>query len=92
MARSTQRTGWHGYFTNIDPRPEVVDNRAFNLRHGQHLAGQRPARTLAALGLLDVARRARQRLRALGTTGLDLPAPDYQRIDVATLLRRPAAR
>ena len=43
---------------------------------------------LAALGLLDVARRGRERLRALRESGLSLPAPDYERIDVAELLRR----
>ena len=33
-------------------------------------------------------RRGRERLRALRESGLALPAPDYQRIDVADLLRR----
>jgi len=48
------------------------------------------ARALAAVGLLDVARLARERLRALRESGLELPAPDYQRVDVAALLRRAA--
>ena len=48
------------------------------------------ARTLAALGVLDAARRLRERLRALGESGLALPAPDYERVDVAALLRRGA--
>ena len=47
-------------------------------------------RALAALGLLDAARLARERLRALRESGLALPAPDYQRVDVAALLRRDA--
>ena len=45
---------------------------------------------LAALGLLDAARRGRERWRALRESGLALPAPDYQRVDVAALLRRGA--
>jgi hypothetical protein len=48
------------------------------------------ARALAALGLLDFARLARARLRALVESGLALPPPDYQRVDVAALLRRPS--
>ena len=50
------------------------------------------ARALASLGLLDAARRARERLRALRESGLALPAPDYRRVDVTELLRRPVAR
>lgn len=46
---------------------------------------------LASLGLLDAARRWRDRLRALPGTALALPAPDYDRVDVADLTRRPAA-
>ena len=34
---------------------------------------------------------ARERLRALRESGLALPAPDYQRVDVAELLRRAGA-
>jgi hypothetical protein len=45
-------------------------------------------RALASLGLLGLARRARERLRALRESGLALPAPDYRRIDVAELLSR----
>ncbi|MCE9659498.1 MAG: hypothetical protein K8R60_13125 [Burkholderiales bacterium] len=46
------------------------------------------ARALAALGLLDLARVTRARLRALRESGLGLSAPDYQRVVVAELLRR----
>ena len=46
------------------------------------------ARALDALGLLDTARALRERLRAVGTSGLALPAPDYERVVVADLLRR----
>ncbi|MDE2082005.1 MAG: hypothetical protein KGI90_11670 [Burkholderiales bacterium] len=45
---------------------------------------------LAALGLLDAARRARARWQALRGAALALPAPDYQRLAVDALLRRPA--
>jgi SAM-dependent methyltransferase len=48
------------------------------------------ARALAALGLLDAARRLRARWRAVAESGLTLPAPDYERIDVDALLRRGA--
>ena len=44
-------------------------------------------RPLAALGVLDVARRARERWRALRSAGLALPAPDYERLVVAALLQ-----
>ncbi len=49
-----------------------------------------PAQALAALGLLDLARAARERLRALRDSGLALPPPDYEAVDVAGLLRRDA--
>jgi len=47
------------------------------------------ARMLRSLGLIDVARAARARLRALRESGLALPSPDYAAVDVAALLRRP---
>jgi hypothetical protein len=43
---------------------------------------------LAAVGLLDAARRWRATLRALRSAGLAMPSPDYQRLDVAALLQR----
>ncbi len=46
------------------------------------------ARAVAAFGLLDLARVARARLRALRESGLALPPPDYQRVGVAELLKR----
>ena len=57
---------------------------------GKAIAAQ-PSRwqtPLAALGLLDGARRLRARVHALRASGLDLPAPDYQRVDIAQLLSR----
>ena len=50
------------------------------------------ARTLDSLGLLDTARAARERMRAIGASGFALPAPDYERVVVADLLRRGASR
>lgn len=46
------------------------------------------AGALASIGLIDLVRRVRERLRALASSGLGLPSPDYRRIDVADLLRR----
>jgi SAM-dependent methyltransferase len=43
---------------------------------------------LDSLGLIDAARGARARWRAIASSGLSLHGPDYGRIDVATLLRR----
>jgi hypothetical protein len=43
---------------------------------------------LASLGLLDGARSWRERWRVLRGNRLDLPPPDYQRVDVAPLLAR----
>ncbi len=60
---------------------------------GGHGAGrpalrQRVAALLADAGVLNGLRAGRDRLRALGRSGVNLPAPDYQRIRVADLLRR----
>jgi hypothetical protein len=46
------------------------------------------ARALASLGLLDAARVGREQFRAIATSGLALPTPDYERVVVAELLRR----
>lgn len=54
-------------------------------------AAQSPSRwqaPLTALGLIDAARRARARVRALRGSGLALPAPDYERLVVDRLLAR----
>ncbi|NUZ06990.1 hypothetical protein [Piscinibacter koreensis] len=42
---------------------------------------------LAAAGLLDPLRAGREHLRALRSAGFDLPAPDFERVDVLALLR-----
>ena len=54
--------------------------------------GRGAAGLLASMGALDVARRARERWRALASSGLSLPEPDYTRLDVAALLRPGEAR
>jgi SAM-dependent methyltransferase len=46
------------------------------------------AASLAALGVVDAARRLRERWRAVAASGLSLPSPDYERIDVGDLLCR----
>jgi SAM-dependent methyltransferase len=47
---------------------------------------------LATLGVLDLARRTRERWRGWRSSGLALPAPDYRVVDVADLLRAGRAR
>ncbi len=49
------------------------------------------AGALAALGVLDAARRLRDRVGGWRAASLDLPAPDYERVVVADLLRRGGA-
>jgi SAM-dependent methyltransferase len=47
---------------------------------------------LAQWGLIDGMRSARERLRAIGTSGLALPAPDYTRVDVQALIDKTHSR
>lgn len=51
-------------------------------------ARQRLVRQLAQWGLIDAVRAGRERLRAMQRASLALPAPDYQRVDVHTLIRK----
>lgn len=44
---------------------------------------------LVNLGAIDAMRAARERLRVWRASGLALPAPDYQRVDVHALIGRP---
>jgi hypothetical protein len=46
-------------------------------------------RTLARMGLVDGLRAARERWRAWRSSGLALPSPDYERVDVQRLVGRP---
>jgi SAM-dependent methyltransferase len=45
-------------------------------------------RTLARIVLVDTLRAARERLRAWRASGLALPSPDYERVDVSELIGR----
>jgi SAM-dependent methyltransferase len=57
------------------------------------VSGRRSAvRRLVQWGLIDAVRAARERLRVWRHSGLSLPAPDYQRVDVHRLIARPSAR
>lgn len=49
-------------------------------------------RQLAKWGLIDAMRAGRERLRVVRASGLDLPAPDYQRVDVHALIDRDPVR
>ncbi|MET0332865.1 MAG: hypothetical protein ABW190_01230 [Rhizobacter sp.] len=51
-------------------------------------ARQRLVRQFAQWGWIDALRAARERLRAVQRSGLDLPAPDYRRVDVHALIRK----
>jgi SAM-dependent methyltransferase len=48
-------------------------------------------RTLVRLGLIDVMRAARERLRVWRASGMALPAPDYQPVEVRRLIARTGA-
>jgi SAM-dependent methyltransferase len=56
---------------------------------GAPTARQRLVRRFADWGLIDGLRAARERLQAMKNSSLALPAPDYQRVDVHALLRKP---
>jgi hypothetical protein len=49
---------------------------------------QRLIRRFARWGLIDGLRAARERLAAVRRSSLALPAPDYRRVDVHTLVRK----
>lgn len=52
---------------------------------------QAAVRQLVKWGLIDAMRAGRERLRVMRCSGLDLPAPDYQRVDVHRLINRTCA-
>ena len=75
------------------PAPQQSDYAESEwVKPGRATPGRRAGRSGAAraLGARPARRRAcrRERLRAFGASGLALPAPDYQRVVVADLLRR----
>jgi hypothetical protein len=45
-------------------------------------------RQIANWGMIDVMRAGRERLRAIMGSGIDLPQPDYQRVNVRSLIER----
>jgi SAM-dependent methyltransferase len=47
---------------------------------------------LGAWGLIDGLRSVRERMRAIGTSSLALPAPDYTRVDVQALIDKTRSR
>lgn len=49
-------------------------------------------RRLARWGWIDTLRAGRERLRVLRHSGLDLPEPDYRRVDVRSLIGKPPKR
>jgi hypothetical protein len=62
------------------------------LRSPQAESAQSPGMRSAVIdllvkwGMIDAMRAARERLRAIGQSGLAMPAPDYQRVDVQGLV------
>lgn len=52
-------------------------------------ARQRLVRQFAEWGVIDALRAGRERLRAMQRASLALPAPDYERVDVHALIRKP---
>lgn len=79
------------------PAPQQSDYAQDEWVKGPSAAGATPApstrqrlvRQVAQWGWIDALRAGRERLRAVQRSGLSLPAPDYQRVDVRALLRRP---
>jgi len=53
---------------------------------------QAVVRQLVKWGLIDAMRAGRERLRVMRRSGLDLPQPDYQRVDVHSLIDRTPTR
>ncbi|WP_280154562.1 hypothetical protein [Piscinibacter sp. XHJ-5] len=80
------------------PAPQQSDYAQDEWVHGPSASaaaaaapGRRRAvvQALVKLRAIDAVRAARERLRVWRTSGLDLPAPDYQRVDVHTLIGKP---
>ncbi|HEX3140677.1 MAG TPA: hypothetical protein VHQ87_11520 [Rhizobacter sp.] len=80
--------------------PQQSDYAQDEWVHGPAAAGAAAAptarqalvRRFAQWGWIDALRAGRERLRGVQRSGLGLPAPDYQRVDVHPLIRRPGAR
>jgi len=78
------------------PPPQQSDYAQDEWVHGPVTASGAPGgerrravvRALVRLGLIDTLRAARERWRAWRTSGLALPPPDYERVDVQRLVAR----
>jgi SAM-dependent methyltransferase len=78
------------------PAPQQSDYAQAEWVNGPAAAGAAAApsarqslvRRFAQWGWIDALRAGRERLRAVQRSGLSLPAPDYQRVDVHALIRR----
>lgn len=81
------------------PAPQQSDYAQAEWVQGPSAAANAPAssastrqslvRRFAQWGWIDALRAGRERLRAVQRSGLDLPAPDYQRVNVHGLIRKP---
>lgn len=78
---------WLNPAVGRDPDPTAVSVSTAQLSARDLLVGG-----LTRCGLVDAARKWRDRLRALRQSGLSLPPEDYRRVEVARLLARPAPR
>ena len=84
------------------PAPQQSDYAQDEWLHGPSAASASAAgaptrrravvRGLVKLGLIDTMRAARERLRVWRASGLSLPAPDYQRVDVQRLISPASSR
>ncbi|GAB4560776.1 MAG: hypothetical protein IV105_19115 [Rhizobacter sp.] len=78
------------------PAPQQSDYAQAEWVQGPSTAANAPSpgarqalvRRFAQWGWIDALRAGRERLRAVQRSGLDLPAPDYQRVDVHALLQK----
>jgi SAM-dependent methyltransferase len=87
--------------TGPQPAPQQSDYAQDEWVHGPSAVGSAAAvstgdarrtlvRQLVKLGLIDLVRNTRERLQAMRSSGLSLPTPDYQRVDVHALIRKPS--
>ncbi len=70
--------------------PGQPEAAAAGLRTGPVSARSKIIEALTRLGLIDVMRLQRERARALRHSGVSLQPPDYRRVEVKSLVTRPA--